>query len=126
MVMACTRQAERKSSPKPLGCSTPKDSARSESTGSWLNPAWSPQFFNAVVIPENGTSPSTWIRHTLTELSAQDGLANPAKCGSFFSLLIDGASVRAITTGEITGIVDAKQAATEIINIRRNASGESS
>ncbi|ANR61528.1 hypothetical protein C627_02700 [Corynebacterium glutamicum ZL-6] len=41
-------------------------------------------------------------------------------------MLIDGASVRDITTGEITGIVDAKQAATEIINIRRNASGESS
>ncbi|HJE12208.1 MAG TPA: hypothetical protein K8W18_12915 [Corynebacterium glutamicum] len=78
------------------------------------------------MIPENGTSPNTWIRHTLTELSAQDGLENRAECGSFFSLLIDGTSVRAITTCEITGIVDAKQAATEIINIRRNASGESS
>lgn len=68
----------------------------------------------------------TWIREILIELATQDGLANPAECGSFFSLLIDGASVRAITTGEITGIVDAKQTATEIINIRRNASGESS
>ncbi|WP_172796461.1 hypothetical protein [Corynebacterium glutamicum] len=78
------------------------------------------------MIPENGTSPNTWIRHTLTELSAQDGLANPAECGPFFSLLIDCANVRAITTGEITGIVDAKQTATEIINIRLNTSGETS
>lgn len=68
----------------------------------------------------------TWIRETLIELAAQDGLANPAECGSFFSLLIDGANVRVITTGEITGIVEAKQAATEIINIRRNTSGETS
>lgn len=41
-------------------------------------------------------------------------------------LIINYLVVRAITTGEITGIVDAKQTATEIINIRRNASGESS
>ncbi|AGN18122.1 hypothetical protein J433_09997 [Corynebacterium glutamicum MT] len=41
-------------------------------------------------------------------------------------MLIHCANVRAITTGEITGIVDAKQAATKIFNIRRGTSGETS
>lgn len=68
----------------------------------------------------------TWIREILIELATHDGLANPSGCGPFFSLLIDCANVRAITTGEITGIVDAKQAATKIFNIRLNTSGETS
>ncbi|WP_096459653.1 TetR/AcrR family transcriptional regulator [Corynebacterium suranareeae] len=68
----------------------------------------------------------TWIRQKLIELAAQDGLESPTECGSFFSLLIDGANVRVITTGEITGIVDAKQAASELINLRRITPGDKS
>lgn len=56
-----------------------------------------------------------WIRRTLADLAAADGLPDPEWWGSTLSLLIDGANARVVTTGDTAAILDAKSAAAAMI-----------
>ena len=56
-----------------------------------------------------------WMRDTLDDLAAADGLPATTPWGSALMLLIDGANARVITTGERTAIVDARRTAEALI-----------
>jgi AcrR family transcriptional regulator len=56
-----------------------------------------------------------WIRRTLADLAAADGLPDPEWWGSTLALLIDGANARVVTTGDTRAILDAKAAAAAMI-----------
>ncbi|SCL41057.1 DNA-binding transcriptional regulator, AcrR family [Micromonospora pallida] len=56
-----------------------------------------------------------WMRETLADLAASDGLPDPQWWGSTLMLLIDGANARVITTGDTTAIVDARKSAEAMV-----------